>query len=126
MSDIELGTMARNNHGHVIKYEDSLNTIYKGYIDTIEHAMMVAAYDVAENNCQITHTFALDVTQADIETGIWNPHYLPLENAIINFCKKHKTELFIQRNYLEINIFINMLMPFDITYLDPPPVVPNW
>ena len=77
MSNIVLGSMARQNHGLRVKYPAKLPQQYQTFIDSLEAAMIQATYD--KNNtadCMIT----VSCTVPDDLSGL---PYLPLERAII-------------------------------------------
>jgi hypothetical protein len=116
MADIVLGQEFRKNFGLLPKYDINLDPIYKGYIDTLEHSMIAAAYSNNGNLSPIVQTMDLNISQQDIDSCIGEIRYAVLEPAIINFCQKHDVDLTIQRNGLNIVVTINMLNKFHVTY----------
>lgn len=117
MADIRLGHAFRSNFGLGTKYDPSLNSVYKTYIDSLEHDMIAAAYGINPNAGTITKTFDLNMTQQDIDDCVGEIRYAVLENVIIKFCKKHDVELTIERNSLNIVITVNMLNSFQVLYV---------
>ena len=111
-----LGDTCRTNFGLYTKYDIGLDSMYKTYIDTLEQTMILAAYGSNINNCIITQSLNLNISQEDIDSCIGEIRYYILEQAIIRFCQLHDVCLTIQRNNTYLTIIINMLQPFRISY----------
>ena len=103
--------MARINHGLRAKYDPTvLPQAYQTFIDSLEAAMIQAVYDPNNNlDCIITMTCPL------IDDGSGH-QYLPLENAVINFCQIHDVSVSIYRA-LTMSFTIDMKTHFNVLYL---------
>ncbi len=118
MSAIILGEKARENHGLSSKYvSGTLNSVYKGYIDTLETAMMTCVYDNVYNECVVTRTFDLVMTQEDIDNCIGEQKYYELESAIIHFCQMHKCLVKFSRGNITLDVIVDMKLPFNVLYI---------
>jgi len=112
MSDIILGEMARFNFGIRHKYDDDLIQDYKTYIDNLEKDIITAVYGTSLDNCVINKTYNLITDEEDTDVS----KYSKLENPLIKFCQLHNIFIKILRNNSYIEITIDLLMPYRLTY----------
>ena len=108
--------MCRRNFLAYRKYEESLNSIYKNYIDSIESTMISATYGTSILDCVFTKNLNLVISQEDIDNCVGEQRYTELENAVINFCQQHNVCLKILRYPLYISVEIDMLRNYRVIY----------
>jgi len=112
MSDIILGEMARFNFGIRQKYDDDLIQDYKTYIDNLEKDIITVVYGTSLDNCIIIRNLDLITDEDDTDVS----KYLKLENPLIKFCQLHNIFVKILRNSTYIEITLDLLMPYRLTY----------
>jgi len=112
MSDIILGEMARFNFGTKKKYEDNLIQDYKTYIDNLEKNIISAIYGSDKTKCLINISYNLVITDEDNDST----KYSKLEIPLINFCQLHNISLNILRYDTYLDITIDLLSSFKVTY----------
>ena len=118
MSNIILGQMAKTNHGLRSKYDDSLGLSYKKFIDSLEEEMIRSVYDPNNtNDCIITMTCPLAISQETIDSGYSFGFYDALEGSVIKFCQLHDVSITISRTPASITITIDMKIHFIVKYI---------
>ena len=117
MSNVILGNKARELQGIRARYNNTLDPVYQGYIDTLYAAMIGATYDRTNAlDCIITQTFNLNITQNQIDLGLDSSVYALLEDPIIKLCTIHNCYLTITRQPQAITVVVDLKTTYGLVY----------